>query len=140
MKYFVVVSSSKAKSSIINPSLYTVSLPVSYDLFAFNISLKDSAENGICLNGFFTVASVVNSIALPPNAVPIVNTNSSPLNPSLVSIVNFSMSFNAFLDFTKRVINSSEILNDALSSSGVLIWFISVSSMAPALARLNRIS
>ena len=46
--------------------------------------------------------------------VPTVNTNSSPVKPSLVSTVNVSRSDNASFDLTNLVINSSLIPKDTL--------------------------
>ena len=50
------------------------------------------------------------------------NANSSPSNPSLVSIVNVSNSFNASFDLTNLVINSSFTSKDTLDSWP---WFTS---------------
>ena len=61
-------------------------------------------SNGTGPNDSFIFASTVNSIVFVI-LVPTVNTNSSPVKPSLVSTVNVSRSDSASFDLTNLVIN-----------------------------------
>ena len=70
--------------------------------------------------------------------VPTVNTNSSPLKPSLVSTVKVSNSLNAAFDLTNLVINSSFTSKDTLHSSESLIS--GTLGITAGSARLNFIS
>ena len=88
-----------------NPSEYTKNSPERQVLFALRISFIKSALNGDFGKKSSLSIFTLNLIWLLSVSAPNVNTNSLPLKPSSVSIVNASTSFNASLDLIIIVIN-----------------------------------
>ena len=105
---------------ISNPSEYTKNSPDRQALLHLRISFIKSALKGDLGKKSSLSTPTLNLIWLLSVSAPNVNTNSLPLKPSSVSIVNASTSFNASFDLINLVINSCVISNLDAGLDGIV--------------------